>query len=187
MGGRRAFPQEGRALSPLDSQGRAVQRPICGGMSLEVGPFQGPRVGSCLTLGNELVKENTSRQSKRIYWEGAPRQRAAGEPLCHTAHGLSLMVRGLVSTLSLANHLACSHIWSDLGSCLVACPSLSHQGFSMRVSGRLAGSSFLLVAPPQFSQLIFSSRRCCSMGPPIVRQFMQAVLVGGRMREGMGG
>ena len=37
-------------------------------------PFQ----GSCLMLGNELSKETHVLQSKRLYWEGAPRWRAVG-------------------------------------------------------------------------------------------------------------
>ena len=39
------------------------------------------------------------------------------------------MIMGLDYGLSLANHLACAHIWSDSGSFLVAYASLSQDGF----------------------------------------------------------
>ena len=42
-------------------------------------PFQGPKPGSCLTLGNELSKEIHMLTSKRLYWEGAPGWRAGGK------------------------------------------------------------------------------------------------------------
>ena len=65
-----------------------------GGMLKEGDPFQGPRVGSCLTLRNELSEETHScRQSKRLYWEGEPRWRAGGQGspgglLSHVARSL---------------------------------------------------------------------------------------------------
>ena len=40
-------------------------------------PFQGMKVGSCLTLGNELSEE-THVLTKRFYWEAASGQRATG-------------------------------------------------------------------------------------------------------------
>ena len=42
---------------------------------------------------------------------------------------LGFMVIGLVSGLSLANHLACAHIWSDSRPYLVVRASLSQDGF----------------------------------------------------------
>ena len=36
---------------------------------------------------------------------------------------------GYLSGLSLANHLVCAYIWSDSGSFLVGCASLSQDGF----------------------------------------------------------
>ena len=41
-------------------------------------PFQGPRVGSCLTLRSELSSETHVPTKQRLYWVGAPRQRAGG-------------------------------------------------------------------------------------------------------------
>ena len=40
-------------------------------------PFQGLKVGSCLTLRNELCEE-TNVLTRRFYWEGVPGWRAAG-------------------------------------------------------------------------------------------------------------
>ena len=42
-------------------------------------PFQCPKGGSCLTLGNELSKEIHMLTSKRLYWEGVPGWRAGGK------------------------------------------------------------------------------------------------------------
>ena len=40
-------------------------------------PFQGPKLGSCLTLGNELSEETHVLTKQEIfYWERAPRWRA---------------------------------------------------------------------------------------------------------------
>ena len=72
-------------------------------------PFQGPKLGSCLTLGNELSKEThvltkqeillgqgTRVESSRVR---EPRRTAV---LCGSVSGF--MVMGLVSGWSLANH-----------------------------------------------------------------------------------
>ena len=63
-------------------------------------PFQGPKLGSCLTLGNELSEENCS-----AVWLAV----------------LGFMVMGLVSGWSLANH-------SNSESFLVVHASLSQDG-----------------------------------------------------------
>ena len=34
--------------------------------------FQGPRMGSCLTLGNELSQETHVLTKQELYWEGCP-------------------------------------------------------------------------------------------------------------------
>ena len=39
--------------------------------------FQGQRVGSCLTLGNELFEETHVLTKKRLYQKEVPRWRAA--------------------------------------------------------------------------------------------------------------
>ena len=62
-------------------------------------PFQGPKLGSCLTLGNELSEE-THVPSKRFYWEREPGWRAGGwgNPgglLCHVACSLQFYGDGI--------------------------------------------------------------------------------------------
>ena len=71
---------------------------------------------------------------KKDYWQGAPggKQQGKGTQEKCFATWLSVsgfMVMKLVSRLSLACHLACAHIWSDSGSFLVSCASLSQNGF----------------------------------------------------------
>ena len=53
-------------------------------------PFQGPKPGFCLTLGNELSKAHMCWQSKRFYWKRALRWRAEGRgnPESHMALSL---------------------------------------------------------------------------------------------------
>ena len=72
-------------------------------------PFQGPKVGSCLTLRNELSEETHVLTSKRFYWERAPlggEQEGQGtQENCSSWLAISgFMVMGLVSGWSLANH-----------------------------------------------------------------------------------
>ena len=62
-------------------------------------PFQGPKLGSCLTLRNELSEE-THVPSKRFYWEREPGWRAggsgnSGEQLCHVACSLQFYGDGI--------------------------------------------------------------------------------------------
>ena len=89
--------------------------------------FQNPRVGACLTLGNELPEE-THVLTKRETLSGrgtsveSSRAREPGGLLCHVAPSLGFMVMGLVSGLSLASH-------SDSRSFLVVYTSLSQDGF----------------------------------------------------------
>ena len=70
-------------------------------------PFPGPRFqGSCLTLGNKLSKRHTCWQSKRLYWEWVPGQRAAGWGNQENCSAMrltisSIMGMRLVSRLSL--------------------------------------------------------------------------------------
>ena len=69
-------------------------------MLQERGPFLGPKLGSCLTLGNELSKETHVWQRKRFYWERAPRWRAVGwgnlgEQLWHMTCSLGFYSDGI--------------------------------------------------------------------------------------------
>ena len=72
-------------------------------------PFQSPRVGSCLTLGNELSKEThvLTKQETLLGRSTLVENSMVGNPgelLCHMLTVLGFMVMGLVSGLSLANH-----------------------------------------------------------------------------------
>ena len=63
-------------------------------------PFQGPKLGSCLTLGNELSEETHVLTKQEILLERAPRWRAGGwgnpgELLCHVAHSLGFYGDGI--------------------------------------------------------------------------------------------
>ena len=83
-------------------------------------PFQGLRVGSCLTLGNELSKDRykmtKKKKKKRPYWEGVPGEGSRVRETRRTAlpRGsqpqavlfVCFIVMGLVSGLSLASYLA---------------------------------------------------------------------------------
>ena len=101
-----------------------------------VTPFRGLRVGSCLTLWNELSKDiHVLAKQEILLGRGAPggEQEGQGTQENCSATWLAVLrcrVIGLVSRLSLASH-------SDSGSFLVACASLSREGF--REVGRTYG------------------------------------------------
>ena len=94
-------------------------------------PFQGLRVSSCLTLGNELSKETnelTKQEMLLVRGAQAESKRVRGTQEDCSAIGLtvsSFMVMELVSGLSLANH-------SDSRSFLVAHALLSPKRIPMR-------------------------------------------------------
>ena len=86
-------------------------------------PFQGPKLSSCLTLGNELSEETHVLTKQEILlgkgtWVESNRVR---EPRIPALPVLGFMVMGLVSGLSLANH-------SNSESFLVVHTSLSQDG-----------------------------------------------------------
>ena len=87
---------------------------------------RGPRVGSCLTLGNELSKEILVLTKQETLLRRCTRGRAAkGTQENCSATWLTVsgfMVSGLVSWLSVANHF-------DSWLFLVARTSLSSNGF----------------------------------------------------------
>ena len=64
-------------------------------------PFQGPKGGSCLTLGNELSKKtHVQAKQETLLGRGTPRWRAAlvrepGELLCNMAHSLGFYGDGI--------------------------------------------------------------------------------------------
>ena len=78
--------------------------------------FQGPKLGSCLTLGNVLSEETQGRPGGEQSGKGTQEDRSA-----MWLAVLGFMVMGLVSRLSVANH-------SDSESFLVGHASLSQDG-----------------------------------------------------------
>ena len=89
-------------------------------------PFQGPKLGSCLTLGNELSEETHILTKQEILLGRAPggEQEGQGTQENCSASWLTVsgfMVMGLVSGWSLANH-------SNSEYFLVAQASLSQNG-----------------------------------------------------------
>ena len=65
-------------------------------------PFQGPKLSSCLTFGNELSEEAHLLTKQEIYWERAPGWRAVGKGTQENCSAAWLavsgfMVMGLVS------------------------------------------------------------------------------------------
>ena len=89
-------------------------------------PFQGPKLGSCLTLGNELSEETHADKARDFIGKGHPggEQEGKGTQENCSATWLAVsgfMVMGLVSGLSLANH-------SDSESFLVVHTLFSQDG-----------------------------------------------------------
>ena len=89
-------------------------------------PFQGPKLGSCLTLGNELSKEIHVLTKQEILLGKGIRVESSRvrEPRRTAVTRLAVsgfMVMGLVSALSLANH-------SDSESFLVVHALFSQDG-----------------------------------------------------------
>ena len=87
-------------------------------------PFQGPKAVSCLTLRNELSEETQELTKQEILLGRGARAESSRvrEPRTTAMLAVSgIMVMGLVSGLSLANH-------SNSESFLVAHALLSHDG-----------------------------------------------------------
>ena len=89
-------------------------------------PFQGLKLGSCLTLGNELSEETHADKARDFIGKGhlGGEQEGKGTQENRSAEWLAVwgcMVMGLVSGWSLANH-------SNSESFLVAHTSLSQDG-----------------------------------------------------------
>ena len=132
----------------------------------EVEPFQGPRVGSCLTLGNELSEEThvlTKQKTllERGIWAENNKVKEVRSPAQPPSSGF--MVMELVRRLSLARHLA----WPSIG--LTQGPSWWHphisakMGSGVKDSGNLVG--YIMGWHPSLPP-------CSLLGPPIRRQFI---------------
>ena len=136
--------------------------------------FQGPRMGSCLTLRNELSEET------RDCWKGAPGgdKEAKGTQDCSATWlaALGFMVMGLVSGLSLADH-------PDSGSFLVAPHHSAKTDASKEDAGRLVGHThWHLFSPFNLSLFLTSSSSWWWLGSsyslprsPILKQLTHMV------------
>ena len=129
-------------------------------------PFQSPRVGSCLTLGNELSEEThvltkqetllgrgTRAESSRIR---EPRRTA----LPHSSQSQVLQQWGQLPVVP-GQSSCLAHIWSDSGSFWWLAHLSAKMDPSVWVSGRLAAhiiSSLLLLALPEFFWVSFTRR-----------------------------
>ena len=112
-------------------------------------PFQDPRVGSFLTLRNELFEETVVRgdKARNFLGKGRPGREQWGKAIQENYSATwftvsGFMVIGLVSGLSLANH-------PDSGPFLVVHASLSKDGFQQegfwevgRIDGLASPHSF---------------------------------------------
>ena len=107
-----------------------------------------------------------------------PGRRAAGlgnpgELLCHMALSVRFYGNG-VSVRLISGQSPCL-TQSDSVSFLVACTSLCQDGFQREGLWEV-GHLLPLLAPPEFSWLIFEAAPCSFLAPPVVRQLRQVVL-----------
>ena len=138
-------------------------------------PFQGLKMGSCLTFRNELSEEtHMLTKQKTLLGRGPPEQRAAGggdpgEVLCHVAHSPWFCRNGVSFWVVCLDILLGPHlVWPRvLGS---TCTS-AKMSSSAKDSGRL-GIFSLFLAPPKIFWLVFRVAPCSLSGPPVVRQLM---------------
>ena len=136
-------------------------------------PFQGPKLGSCLTLENELSEETHVLTVQEILLgKGHPggEQQGEGAQEDRSATWLAgFMVMGLVSARSLANH-------SDSESFLVVHALFSQDGGQgegfWEVVGHVVSPFDLSRTLPVGGGLLVP---CSLPGPPVVKQLMQMV------------
>ena len=110
-------------------------------------PFQGPKLGSCLTLRNELSEETHADKARDFIVKGHPGGEQEGEGTQENCSAAWLavsgfMVMGLVSGWSLANH-------PNSESFLVAHASLSQDGCKEGDSWKWTDTWCLLLTFPQ--------------------------------------
>ena len=129
-------------------------------------PFQGPKLGSCLTLGNELSEEtHVLTEQEILLGKGAQENRSV------TWLAVSgFMVMESVPGLSLANH-------SDSESFLVVHALFSQDG-CQRGFWEVVGQ---VVSPFDHSRTLLVGGGllvpCSLPGPPVLKQLMQMVTV----------
>lgn len=100
------------------------------------------------------------------------------------------MVVGLVSGLSLDNHLSCANIWSNSRPSLAAREAFSQDGFQREGFWQFGRTYYGLASLPSFWPLSSSPSYFSvaalypALGPSVVRQLMQvAVIVPGQGGE----
>ena len=143
----------------------------------KVDPFQGPKPGSCLTLGNELSKEThvlikqeillgkgTWVESSRVR---EPRRTALPRGSWLTVSGF--MVMELVSGLSLANHSDSEFFLVE--NALFSQDGCQRGGFWEVVRHVVSPFDLSLTLPVHGGLLV----PCSLPGPPVVKQLTQMV------------
>ena len=132
--------------------------------------FQGPKLGSCLTLGNELSEETHLLTKKEIFvGKGHPGGKQEGQETQENSSATWLVVSGftvmgLVSVLSLANHsnsepfLVVQALFSQDGC--------QREGF-WEVAGHVVSPFDLSWALPVGGGLLVP---CSLPGPPFLKQ-----------------
>ena len=140
-------------------------------------PFQGLKLGSCLTLRNELSEETHLLTKQEILLGKRTQEKSSVTWLA--VSGFTVM--GLVSGLSLANH-------SDSESFLVVHALLSQDGCQREGFWEVVRH---VVSPFDLSRTLLVGGGllvpCSLPGPPVVKQLMQMVTMvpgqGGRFQS----
>ena len=145
-------------------------------------PFQGLKLGSCLTLGNELSEETHVLTKQEILlgkgaWVESRSLRGPRRTFCHMAGSLRFYGDGISFRLPLANH-------SDSESFLVVHALFSQDGCQREGFWEVVGH---VVSPFDLSRTLPVGGGllvlCSLPGPPVVKQLMQMVT----MVPGQGG
>ena len=149
-------------------------------------PFQDPKLGSCLTLGNELSEETHVLTEQEILSGKGTRveSRTKGTQENGSASWLAVsgfMVMGLVSGLSLANH---SYSESFLVvHALFSQDGCQREGFWEVVRQVVSPFDLSWTLPVGGGLLV----PCSLAGPPVIKQLMQVVTMvpgqGGRFQS----
>ena len=154
------------------------------------GPLQGPESGLLSNTLKWIVQGDTCTDKAKGFigkgCQGREQQGKGTQENCSTSWLAvsGFMEVGLVFRLSLANHLACAHIWFHSRPSLVAHAYLSEDGFQHKGFWEVGRTYYGLASAPSFwpSQILLVgfggslSVPCSLSGPPVVRQFMQVVI-----------
>ena len=157
-------------------------------MVQERGLLPGPRVGSCLTFGNELF-EKTHVNKARLYWEES---RTLRKLMAVTWLAISdFVVMGLVSRLSLASHFLiqsltqgpfwwCTHLSAKMNSGAKDSGRLvGHMDWSLLFPfdlSQITSGSLLVLGPYQDLSLLNKSCKWLLLGLTKGGSFIQWVL-----------